>query len=79
MILSTLYYIYLHAASIIYIIYIKKSSSFYLFLKTDLPEIPDRTPSNIKPRVQTHAKRSHMHVKDSVVHVRIRWTVEISK
>ena len=29
------------------------------------------------PRVNTHAKRSHKHVKDPVVHVRVRWIMEI--
>ena len=27
----------------------------------------------------THAKRSHMHVEDPVVHVRVRWTMETTK
>ena len=31
------------------------------------------------PRVYTHAKRPHMHVKDPVVHVRVWWTMETTK
>ena len=41
-----------------------------------LYESPSEEIINRGPRVYTCAKRSHTHVKDPVVHVTVRWTME---
>ena len=54
------------------------------FLHSQILCRPNKSPSdetiNQEAKLTTvHAKRSHMHVKDHVVHVRVWWTMETTK
>ena len=44
-----------------------------------IPQKSFGSDNKLRSRVCTHAKRSHMHIKDPVVHVRVRWIIQTFK